>query len=409
IPRGAASSGLGGVIPTRGGIVIDLSGLDKKIEIDKSEKKVRVSAGVVWKDLEKALNQEGLALMSYPSSSPSATIGGWLSSWGYGIGNLNFGNVHDQVAKIQVVIPNGEIKEIAGDEKKKFLGMEGTTGIIVEAELKVREMPEVRECYLLKFSNKEDFTHSLSKLIVLRPYSISYANVEFAGMMHSAENLPFKRDFTYQVLIAFEGGKQDLSDTDKKIDNVVKSARSGVKVDKEEGKEEWELRFHPMKIKRKGPTLLAGDLLLPVATLNKAIEKFENLDIKLGLEGHIVSKDKSIMLAMFLTDERKFLDFLFALTNIKRLNDIAVSVGGLPYGIGLWNSSFVNKTGSEVEIKRLKEIKSELDPQHILNPDKRLGIKMFPANVIFNPYIYSILIALAGVGKRLLNLIPTSE
>ncbi len=409
IPRGAASSGLGGVIPTRGGIVIDLTSLPKRIDIDKKKKKVKVSAGVIWKDLEKALNQEGLALMSYPSSSPSATVGGWLSSWGYGIGNLNFGNVHDQVLKMEVVLPNGEIKEITGDEKKRFLGMEGTTGIIVAAELKVREMPEARECYLLKFLKKENFTKSLPNLINLNPFSLSYANAEFAAMMHSAEGLPFKKDFAYQVLIAFEGKKSELSDMDKRIDRAIKMVESGVRIDKEEGEKEWELRFHPMRIKRQGPTLLAGDLLLPVVTLGRAIEKFENLDIRLGLEGHIVSREKTIMLAMFLSDERKSLDFIFALTNIKRLNDIAVSVGGLPYGIGLWNSSFVNKTGSEEELKELKEIKSELDPQNILNPDKRLGIKVFPANIIFNPFVYTLLINFAGVAKGLLNLIPTKE
>ncbi len=406
VPRGSASSGLGGVIPTRNGIVVDLSPLDKTMEIDADRKTVRVSAGVIWKDLERALNQQNLALMSYPSSAPSATIGGWLASWGYGIGNLAFGNVHDQVVKLRVVLPTGEIRDVGGEERARFLGMEGTTGIITEAELKVRLLPESRLCLLARLKDRNAFSKLLAKCANLKPFSLQYANADFIEMMHDAENVPFKKDFEFQILAVFEGTAQELADASKRFDNLIRNFKPEITLDNEHAGEEWEQRFNPMKIKRKGPTLLAGDLLIPLTGMAEAVEKFSRFDFKLGLEGHVVSPDKSIMLTMFLTDERKFFDFLFALTNIKRLNDVAVSVGGLPYGIGLWNSSFVDRAGTGEDIARLRKLKKELDPNSILNPDKRLGIKLFPANLIFDPFVYGFLITVAGIAERLLGLLP---
>ncbi|HIE33727.1 MAG TPA: FAD-binding oxidoreductase [Candidatus Altiarchaeales archaeon] len=58
-PRGAATSALAGAVPTKGGIVMDLSSLNKNIELDEKESIVRVDAGVVWNELEKYLNNKG--------------------------------------------------------------------------------------------------------------------------------------------------------------------------------------------------------------------------------------------------------------------------------------------------------------------------------------------------------------
>ena len=65
-PRGAASSGWGGAIPTRGGIVVDFSRMRRILDIDKTKGTIRAEAGVIWKNLEIALNKQGVALRLYP-------------------------------------------------------------------------------------------------------------------------------------------------------------------------------------------------------------------------------------------------------------------------------------------------------------------------------------------------------
>src|SRR5688500_16128789 len=74
-PRAAATNALGGAVPKRAGIVLDLTPMNKRIEVDERAMTVNVDAGVVIWDLQKRLNDVGLELPCYPTSALAATIG----------------------------------------------------------------------------------------------------------------------------------------------------------------------------------------------------------------------------------------------------------------------------------------------------------------------------------------------
>src|SRR5512136_2041413 len=73
VPRGAGTWGLGGSVPVKGGISIDMTAMDKIIAIDEANLIAVVQPGVTWKVLADALDAKGLFLPCYPSSAPSAT------------------------------------------------------------------------------------------------------------------------------------------------------------------------------------------------------------------------------------------------------------------------------------------------------------------------------------------------
>ena len=66
---------------------------------------------VVWGDLEKELDKQGLALRTYPSSAPSSTVGGWLAQGGVGYGCYEYGAFRENVVSARVVLPSGEVRE----------------------------------------------------------------------------------------------------------------------------------------------------------------------------------------------------------------------------------------------------------------------------------------------------------
>ena len=111
VPRGAASWGFGGVIPTRGGIVIDLSPFRNILNIDPAQKTVTVEAGARWSDIDILAKKQGLCLMTYPSSKFS-TVGGWVSTGGIGINSFRYGHLSKQIVSITVIMGNGEVKKI---------------------------------------------------------------------------------------------------------------------------------------------------------------------------------------------------------------------------------------------------------------------------------------------------------
>ena len=116
VPRGAGSSGLFGAVPKKGGIVLDLMDLSQVIDIDAERKLVTAEAGVTWWQMENSLCQQGLTLMSYPSSAKSATLGGWMMTGGLGIGSLKYGPLPGHISSAEMVLPDGSVREYnAGD------------------------------------------------------------------------------------------------------------------------------------------------------------------------------------------------------------------------------------------------------------------------------------------------------
>ena len=73
-PRAAATSGVMGAVPAKGGIVVEFYRMNRILEVDEENKKVRVQPGVVWAPLEEELNKHGLQLRVYPTSFPSSNV-----------------------------------------------------------------------------------------------------------------------------------------------------------------------------------------------------------------------------------------------------------------------------------------------------------------------------------------------
>jgi FAD/FMN-containing dehydrogenase len=142
-PRGKASSGYGGVLPLKKGVVLDFYLMKKVLSIDPDNMTVTTEAGVVWEKLDKELAKQGLTLRLYPSSYPSSTVGGWLAQGGAGIGSYEFGWFSDNLVSARVILPDGEVREFSGSDMELISGAEGITGLISQVTLKIKPLEEM--------------------------------------------------------------------------------------------------------------------------------------------------------------------------------------------------------------------------------------------------------------------------
>src|SRR5512136_2488055 len=142
-PRGKATSGYGGAIPVRKGIVVDFYRMNKVVRVDPDGRTATVQAGVVWEKLDKELAKHGLTLRLYPSSYPSSTVGGWLAQGGAGIGSYESGWFCNNVVSARVVLPDGTVKEFAGPDLDLIAEAEGTTGLISEVTIRVQPLEKL--------------------------------------------------------------------------------------------------------------------------------------------------------------------------------------------------------------------------------------------------------------------------
>jgi FAD/FMN-containing dehydrogenase len=278
-PRGQASSGYGGAIPTRGGIVLDMTGMNRVITMDRKNLTVDVEPGVVWDELSRELNKADMDNCIVPTSAPSSTAGGWFAMGGVGLGSLAYGSIREVVQEIDVVAPDGEIKTLSGEEMDLHYQTCGILGIVTRLRLACRAAEEMRP-FAVAFPDAaavQEFCRAAC--IELTPNAISIHSPGYVGMrkeMGEDETVP---EGSFLVISAIPAGSADEEAFKK-----VALAHGGEVLVDEIAHHSWNDRFYPMRIKKLGPSVLVGEFYLPLDNLSSVVEEIQ-ADLKKDLLG----------------------------------------------------------------------------------------------------------------------------
>ena len=163
IPFGGGSSVVGGVEPAvgegwRGTVSLDLSRLDRVLEIDRASRAARIQAGILGPALEAALKPEGLTLRHFPQSFEFSTLGGWIATRSGGHFATLYTHIDDFVESLRVVTPSGTVatRRLPGSgagpsPDRLFIGSEGALGIITEAWMRLQHRPRHRASLAVAF------------------------------------------------------------------------------------------------------------------------------------------------------------------------------------------------------------------------------------------------------------------
>lgn len=381
-PRGKASSGYGGTIPVKKGLVIDFYQMKDVLEIDEEDMTVTVQPGITWEQLDKVLRPKGLVIRLYPTSYPSSSVGGWLAQGGAGIGSYEYGYFADNVVSAKVVAPNGEVRTFRGEDLELIADAEGITGLISEVKVRVQQ-DEALEILSLACTTPEDLQTLLTDLDAadLPIWSIMFINPRMAEMKNRAPLMehyghPIEQRVilpaAYVVTLAFR--ERDAVVIRRGLDEVMDP--NGVEVLSDRiAQHEWEQRFKLMVVKRLGPSLVPAEVIVPLSSLGAVMQEIERkVDHPVIKEGVLVNRGEGrepevAVLGFIPSDQRKFTyNFVFglALTIMK----IARKNGGRPYATGLYFSKKADEVLGTERSDRLRNYKQEIDPKGLLNPQK---------------------------------------
>lgn len=151
VPRGAGTGLAGGAIASPGAIVLDLSRMNRILEISEADELAVVEPGVINGDLNDALAPLGLWFAPDPASRAIASVGGNIATNAGGLLCAKYGVTREAVLGVAVVLADGRlirlghrtVKGVTGyDLTALFTGSEGTLGIIVEATVRVRPITQ---------------------------------------------------------------------------------------------------------------------------------------------------------------------------------------------------------------------------------------------------------------------------
>jgi len=255
IPFGGGSSISGSLEPpareTRPVISVDLSRLVAVLEVDRASGLARIQAGVLGPALEDQLRAHGFTLGHIPDSFTHSTLGGWIATRSSGMQSDRYGDIADLTKGLRVVTPTGTlvVKPIptmsAGPSiREMILGSEGRLGIITEATVQVRPLPEQRTIlgYLFpRFADglaaMEEIAHSECSVSVTRVSDAAETRFSFAmrkpptlldRAQSAALQLYLKRRLGWDVeqmclsFIGFEGSRRHVAAQRHAVGQIVK-------------------------------------------------------------------------------------------------------------------------------------------------------------------------------------------
>jgi len=161
IPYGGGTSVVGHINPLPEGppvLTVDCSRLNGLLQLDETNHLATFGAGVNGPSLESALNLHGYTLGHYPQSFEYSTLGGWIATRSSGQQSYYYGRIEELLAGCQMLTPQGSLElaplpaSAAGPDLRQIvLGSEGRLGVITQAQVRVRPLPEVEAFYAAFF------------------------------------------------------------------------------------------------------------------------------------------------------------------------------------------------------------------------------------------------------------------
>ena len=197
-PWGAGTSTEGNPVPTRGGLVMDLTRMNRILDIRPQDLQADVEPGVLRKELNRQTGKHGLFFP--PDPGADATIGGMIANNASGVQTVKYGATKDYVMRLTVVLPRGQVihtgckapKSSAGyDLTRLFVGSEGTIGVVTEATLRLTGIPSHYLAATIRFPDLEKASEAVALMIGsgLGPAALELLPPGLIGLMNREKNL----------------------------------------------------------------------------------------------------------------------------------------------------------------------------------------------------------------------------
>lgn len=384
IPFGAGSSIEGQIHAPQGGISIDLSEMDKIIDVQGADMDCTVQCGVTRQALNEYLRATGLF---FPVDlGAHATLGGMASTRASGTTTVRYGSMRDLVLGLTVVMPDGEIIKTGGRARKSsagydltrlMIGSEGTLGIITDLTLRLFGIPEATQTVMCAFDTIQDATETV---VMALQCGLSLNRIELADTLQmQAINRYTKTDLpecpTLWVEMTGTGATVEsdtetfisLAETARDI-NPAKTAEDAAGI--------WRIRhdaLYASRALRPGIKGISTDVCVPISqlpTIITAIQKvIATTSIQAPLVGHVGDGNFHLVL---LYDPENATEADEAKHINARLVEMALQMGGTctgEHGVGLGKKAYLPaEHGPALGV--MARIKRAIDPENIMNPGK---------------------------------------
>ncbi|MDU2196891.1 MAG: FAD-linked oxidase C-terminal domain-containing protein [Peptostreptococcaceae bacterium] len=390
-PRGQGTGLVGASVAVHGGIMINLSKMDRILELDEENLTLTVEPGVLLMTIGQYVQERDLFYPPDPGEK-SATIAGNINTNAGGMRAVKYGVTRDYVRGLEVVLPNGNIINVGGKVVKNssgysikdlIVGSEGTLGIVTKATLKLLPLPKKAISLLIPFPDLEMAINTVPKIIKSKsiPTAVEFMerDVILAAEDFLGKKFPDNTSDAY-LLLTFDGNTRE--DIEKEYEKVAQLCLECGAYDvfisdtQERNDSIWSARGAFLEaIKASTTEMDECDVVVPrdkVAEFIKYIHDLQSeLNVRIKSFGHAGDGNLHVYVLRDDMDEEQWsiklkesFDHMYG-----RARELRGQVSG-EHGIGYAKKGYLHESQSEVYMDIIKSIKTAFDPKNLLNPGK---------------------------------------
>ena len=391
VPFGIGTSLEGHVVPLHGGVSVDLSRMDRILEIDERNLLAVVEPGVTRNQLNEALRATGLMFTVDPGAN--ATIGGMASTRASGTNAVRYGTMRENVLALQVVLPDGQVIETGTRARKSsagydlthlFVGSEGTLGIITRLTVRLFGQPESTLAATCAFA---DVDGAVEAVMEAMQAGLPMARIEFLDEVQmrgmNIYNPDMKLPETPHLFLEFHGSETGTAEQ-VEIFSAIAAEHGGGDLAwatrAEDRNRLWKARhdaYYAAKALVPGSEGYVTDCCVPISRLAEAIRRARDEIDRSGLVAPIlghVGDGNFHLIILIRPDEPTDLERAHELA--ETLNLMSIELGGTmtgEHGIGFGKKKYMQAEHGDA-YALMGVIKRAVDPGNIMNPGKMVNI-----------------------------------
>lgn len=388
IAWGTGTSLEGNVQAIHGGVTIDLSGMDRILEVNAADGDCMVEAGVTRKTLNAHLRDTGYFFPVDPGAD--ASLGGMAATGASGTNAVRYGTMKENVLGLTVVMADGTVMKTGGRARKTsagydlthlIVGSEGTLGIITEVRLRLYGVPEKIAAAVCQFEDLAGAVETVQQTIQM---GVPIARIELLDDVQIAACVAYSNleGFAEKPTLFFEfhgtaAGVAEQAETVEAL--AAENGGDGFRwtMQAEERSKLWQARhdaYYACLAHTPGKKGWATDVVVPISRLAECIVETKADIGRSGLYspicGHVGDGNFHCCMMVDLDDTE---EMGRATAFNDRLIDRALAMGGSctgEHGVGMGKMGSMAKEHGPAAIGVMRALKSALDPQNIMNPGK---------------------------------------
>ncbi len=391
IAFGVGTSLEGHVAALYGGVCIDLSQMNRMLEVNAEDLDCRVQAGVTREQVNTDLKGTGLFFPIDPGAN--ATIGGMASTRASGTNAVRYGTMRENVMGLTVVTADGRIIKTGGRARKSsagydltrlFVGSEGTLGIITEIQLRLYGIPEAISAAVCQFS---DLKSAVDSVITAMQLGLPVARIELLDALQMQACISYSKLEGYEakptLLFEFHGTEAGVREQAETMQSIAQDQGGSAfqwATQSEDRSRLWKARhnaYYAALSLAPGRHAFSTDACVPISRLTDCLlETRADLDavgLLAPIVGHVGDGNFHVLVLYdpASVDERAQAEGI-----AHRVSMRAIAMGGTctgEHGIGVHKlDALVAEHGEAVELMRT--IKRAFDPLNIMNPGKTVPL-----------------------------------